>query len=92
MKNKTPDNEYIRAIPYASVATVAAVHTMLLQELLPTATTQVITSMTSKLREYSYELESHADKCIFGHGTLIVYGFNRPDKVSGCDPSLRSSE
>ena len=81
MKNKTPDNEYIRAIPYASVATVAAVHTMLLQELLPTATTRVITYMTSKVRESSYELESHSNKCIFGRGTLIVYDFNRPGLV-----------
>ena len=57
MKNETRDNEI--------VDTVAAVRTMILQESLPTATTRVITSMTSKVRESSYELDSHADTCVF---------------------------
>ena len=76
MKNETPDNEYVGATPYTSVATVAAVRTKLLREFIPTATTRVIKSMASKVRESSYELDSHAYTCVFGRGTLIVYDFN----------------
>ena len=48
--------------------------------------------MTSKVRESSYELDSHADTCVFGRSTLIVYDFNRPVNVQGYDPRLGSSE
>ena len=50
MKNETPKNEYVRSTPYASVATVATVRNVLLLELGATATTRVITYMTSKVR------------------------------------------
>ena len=83
-----PDNEYVGATPYDSVATVADVRTMLLQEQVPMATTPVITSMKSKVRDSSYKLDSHADTCVFGRGPLIVYDFNRPVNVQGYDPSL----
>ena len=52
----------------------------------------MITSVTSKVRESSYELDSHANTCVFGRGTLIVYDFNRPVNVRGYDPSLGLSE
>ena len=90
-KNETPENEYVGATPYASVATVASVRTMLLREFIPTATTRVIKYMTSKLRDYYYKLDSHADTCVFGSGTLIVYDFNRPVNVQVYDQSLGSS-
>ena len=76
MKNETPDNEYVGVTPYANIDTVAAVRTILLQELAPKATTRVITFMASKVREYSNELDSHDDTCVFGRGNLIVYDFN----------------
>ena len=82
-KNETPDNEYVGATPYASVATVAAVRTMLFQESVPKATNHVIISMTSKVRESSYKLYSHANTCVFGRGTLFVYDFNRSVNVKG---------
>ena len=87
-KNDTPDNEYVGATPYARVATVATIRTIILRESIPTASTRVITSMTSTVRESSYKLDSHDDTCIFGRGTLIVYDFNRPVNVQGYDPSL----
>ena len=68
------------------------IRTMILRELLPTATTRVIKSLKSKVRESSYELDSHADTCVFGFGTLIVYDFNRPVNVEGYDPNLGSYE
>ena len=71
--------------------TVAAVRTMLLRESVPTVTTCAIEYMTSKVRESSYELDSHADTCVFGRGTLIVYDFNRPVNVQVYDQSLGSS-
>ena len=74
------------------MATVAAVRTTLLQEPVPTASTCVIKYVTNKVRESSYELDSHADTCVFGRGTLIVYDFNRPVNVQGYNPSLGSSE
>ena len=74
------------------MATVDAVHTMLLRESVPTATTRVIKYMTSKLRDYYYKLDSHADTCVFGRGALIVYDFNRSFNVQGYDPSLGSSD
>ena len=74
------------------MATVAAVHTILFWEPVTTATTRVITSMTSKVRESSYKLDPHADTCVFGRCTLIGYDFNQPVNVQGYDPSLGSSE
>ena len=65
---------------------------MLLRELVPTATTRVITYIQSKVRESSYELDSHADTCVFGRVTLIVYDFNRLVNVQGYDTSLGSYE
>ena len=75
-KNETLDNEYVGATPYVRVATVDAICTMLLQESVPTATTRVIESITGKVRDSSYEIDSHAATCLFGRGTLIVYDFN----------------
>ena len=92
LKNETPKNENVGATPYASVAKVATVHTMLLQELVPTDTTRFITSMASKERASSYEMESHADMCVFGRGNLIVYDFNLSVNVQGHDLSLGLSE
>ena len=74
------------------MATVAAVHTILFWEPVTTATTRVITSMTSKVRESSYKLYSHADTYVFVRGTLIVYYFKRPINIQGYDPSQGSSE
>ena len=91
-KNETLNNEYVRATPYAIVDTVANVRIMLLQSLVPTSTTRVITFMTRKVRESPYELESHADTCVFVQGTLIVYDFNQPVNVQEYNPSLGSSE
>ena len=71
---------------------MAAVRTMLLREPVPTATTRVITSMASKVRDSSYEMDSIAYMCVFGRGTLIVYDFNRPVNVKRYDPSLGSSD
>ena len=48
--------------------------------------------MTSKVRESFYELDSHADTCVFGRGALIVYDFNRPVNLQGHEPSLGSSD
>ena len=56
-ENETPNNEHVGATLYTNVATVAAVRTMLLREPVPTATTRVITSMASKVRESSYEMD-----------------------------------
>ena len=91
-ENETPGNEHVGANPYASMNAVAAVHTMLPREPVPMATIRVITSLKIKVRESSYELDSHDDTCVFGRGTLIVYDFNQPVNVQGYEPILGSSE
>ena len=70
------------------MATVAAGRVILLRESVPTATARVITYIIIKVRYSSYELDSHADTCVFGRVTLIVYDFNQPVNVKGYDPSL----
>ena len=72
--------------------TGAVVRTMILREQVPTATTRAIKSMTSKVRESSYKLDSHTDKCVFGRGTLIVYAYNRQANAKGYNQSLGKSE
>ncbi len=40
--------------------------------------------------ETTFELVSHANSCLLGHGALIILDYNRPVSVVGYDESLRS--
>jgi hypothetical protein len=50
-----------------------------------------ITDLCTKINsigETTLELDSHADTCVLGHGTLILLDYDRPVIVEGYDPSL----
>jgi hypothetical protein len=42
------------------------------------------------IHETTLELDSHANTCVLGHGTLIILDYNRPVSVVGYDESLGS--
>ena len=49
-------------------------------------------TLTSKTRETSLELDSHADTCCVGEDALVIYDYDRPVTVSGYDPELGSRD
>ena len=51
-----------------------------------------ISSILSNDRESSLELDSHADTCALGRGTLIFLDHEQPVKVLGYDPAFGSKE